>query len=78
MRYILLQQHLDAGRIRPSQAPSGSAAFIIPKLDLAVLPRLVNNYWQLNANTVNDSFPIPRIDDILVVIRVPGNDREYM
>ena len=63
--YVLLQQHLDAGRIRPSQAPTGSGAFIIPKADPTVLPRWVNDYRQLNANTVTDSFPIPRIDDIL-------------
>ena len=50
--YVLLQQHLDAGRIRPSQAPSGSGAFIIPKADPTVLPHWVNNYQQLNANTV--------------------------
>ena len=37
--YVLLQQHLDAGRIRPSQAPTGSAAFIVPKSDPTVLPR---------------------------------------
>ena len=63
--YVLLQQHLDAGRIRPSHAPTGSGAFIIPKADPTVLPRWVNDYRQLNANTVTDSFPIPRIDDIL-------------
>ena len=63
--YVLLQQHLDAGRIRPSHAPTGSAAFIVPKSDPTVLPRWVNDYRQLNANTVTDSFPIPRIDDIL-------------
>ena len=63
--YVLLQQHLEAGRIRPSQAPSGSGAFIIPKADPTVLPRWVNDYRQLNANTVTDCFPIPRIDDIL-------------
>jgi hypothetical protein len=62
---VLLQQHLDAGRIRPSQAPTGSGAFIIPKADPTVLPRWVNDYRQLNTNTVTDSFPIPRIDDIL-------------
>jgi RNase H-like domain found in reverse transcriptase/Reverse transcriptase (RNA-dependent DNA polymerase)/Integrase zinc binding domain len=63
--YVLLQQHLDAGRIRPSHAPTGSGAFIIPKADPTVLPRWVNDYRQLNANTVTDCFPIPRIDDIL-------------
>lgn len=36
--YVLLHQHLDAGRIRPSQAPIGSGAFIIPKADPTVLP----------------------------------------
>ena len=63
--HVLLQQHLDAGRIRPSHAPAGSAAFIVPKADPTVLPRWVNDYRQLNANTITDSFPIPRVDDIL-------------
>jgi hypothetical protein len=40
----LLQQHLDAGRIRPSSAPTGSGAFIIPKADPSVPPRWVNDY----------------------------------
>ena len=43
-----------------------SGAFIIPKADPTVLPRWVNDFRQLNANTVTDSFPIPRVDDILV------------
>jgi hypothetical protein len=63
--YVLLQQHLDAGRIRPSHASTGSGAFIIPKADPTVLPRWVNDYRQLNSNTITDCFPIPRIDDIL-------------
>ena len=46
--YVLLQQHLDAGRIRPSHAPAGSGAFIIPKADLTILPCWVNDYRQLN------------------------------
>ena len=63
--HTLLQQHLDAGRIRPSDAPAGSGAFIIPKADPTVLPRWVNDYRQLNTNTVTDSFPLPRISEIL-------------
>ena len=63
--HTLLQQHLAAGRIRPSDAPTGSGAFIIPKADPTVLPRWVNDYRQLNANTVPDSFPLPRIPEIL-------------
>jgi hypothetical protein len=61
----LIQQHLDAGRIRPSNSAHASPAFLVPKSDTAVLPRWVNNYRQLNANTVLDTFPLPRVDDIL-------------
>jgi hypothetical protein len=63
--HTLLQQHLDAGRIRPSSAAAGSGAFIIPKADPTVLPRWVNDYRQLNTNTITDSFPIPRVNEIL-------------
>lgn len=63
--HTLLQQHLEAGRIRPSEAPAGSGAFIIPKADVTVLPRWVNDYRQLNTNTITDCFPLPRISDIL-------------
>jgi hypothetical protein len=62
---ILIQQHLDAGRIRPSSSPCASPAFIVPKANPNVLPRWVNDYRQLNENTVTDSHPLPRIDDIL-------------
>ena len=65
MWYVLLQQHLDAGCIHPSHAPTRLAAFIIPKADPTVLPCWVNDYWQLNSNTVTDSFSILWIDNIL-------------
>jgi hypothetical protein len=61
----LIQQHLDAGRIRPSNSAHASPAFIVPKSDPSVLPRWVNDYRELNANTVMDAHPLPRIDDIL-------------
>ena len=61
----LLKQHIEAGRIQPSAAPAGSGAFIIPKADPTALPRWVNDYRQLNAKTVTDSFPIPRVNEIL-------------
>ncbi len=66
--HTLLQQHLDAGQIRLSSALAGSGAFIIPKADPTVLPRWVNDYRQLNSNTITDSFPIPHINDILTDI----------
>ena len=37
--HALLQQHLESGRIRPLDTPTGSSAFIIPKADPAILPR---------------------------------------
>ncbi|PSR72195.1 hypothetical protein PHLCEN_2v11934 [Hermanssonia centrifuga] len=61
----LLQQHLAAGRIRPSSSPHASPAFLIPKADPVVLPRWVNDYRKLNANTVPDVHPLPSIAEIL-------------
>lgn len=61
----LIQQHLDAGRIRPSNSAHASPAFIVPKADPVVLPRWVNDYRALNSNTVTDSHPLPCVDDIL-------------
>ena len=62
---ILIQQHLDAGRICPSSSPCASPAFIVPKANPNVLLQWVNDYRQLNENTVTDCHPLPRIDDIL-------------
>ncbi len=61
----LLQQHLAAGRIRPSSSPHASPAFLIPKVDRVVLPRWVNDYRKLNANTIPDVDPLPSIAEIL-------------
>ncbi len=61
----LIDQHLQAGRIRPSSSPYSSPAFLIPKPDSTVLPRWVNDFRELNANTVVDRHPLPRVDDIL-------------
>jgi hypothetical protein len=62
---VLIKQHLDAGRIRPSSSAHASPAFLIPKADKSVLPRWVNDYRALNANTVIDAHPLLRVDDIL-------------
>jgi hypothetical protein len=37
-----------------------------PKSDPMVLPRWVNDYQQINTNTVTDSYPLPHVEDILV------------
>ena len=62
---MLLDQHIAAGPLRPSSSMHSSPAFIIPKPDPTVLPRWVNDYRQLNLNTVPDNHPLPRIDKIL-------------
>ncbi|KAJ3576959.1 hypothetical protein NP233_g65 [Leucocoprinus birnbaumii] len=61
----LIQDHLEAGRIRPSTAPNASPAFVIPKADPTAPPRWVNDYRTLNKNTIPDPYPLPRIDEIL-------------
>ena len=63
--HTLIQQHLKNGIIRHSSSSFASPAFIIPKSDPNVLPWWVNDYRQLNENTITDSHPLPRIDNIL-------------
>ena len=62
---MLIQQHLDVGRIWPSNSSYLSPDFIIPKPDRTVLPRWVNDYRHINANMVTDSYLVPQINDIL-------------
>ena len=62
---ILIKQHLDAGCIQPSNSAHASPAFLVPKSDVVVLPRWVNDYQMLNANTILDAHPLPCVDDIL-------------
>jgi hypothetical protein len=50
---VLLEEHLAAGRIRPSSSEFASPAFCVPKIrkglpDYTVPPRWVNNYRALN------------------------------
>jgi hypothetical protein len=61
----LIEQHLAAGQIRPSNSDYVSPAFIVPKSDPNVLPRWVNDYRKLNLNTIADNHPLPLVEDIL-------------
>ncbi|KAJ3495874.1 hypothetical protein NLJ89_g10566 [Agrocybe chaxingu] len=61
----LIQQRLDSGFIRLSSSEYASPSFIIPKADKNALPRWVCDYRALNANTIPDNFPLPRVEDIL-------------
>lgn len=61
----LLEGHITAGRIRPSSSEYSSPALLVPKADPTALTQWVNDYRELNDNTVTDKFPLPRIADIL-------------
>ncbi|GAA5963457.1 hypothetical protein JCM3765_003078, partial [Sporobolomyces pararoseus] len=61
----LLEEHLAAGRLRPSTSPYASACFVIPKKDPSEPPRWLNDYRGINSNTVKDRTPLPLTDEIL-------------
>ena len=61
----LIQQHLNAGRIRLLSLLYASPAFIVLTSDPTVLPRWVNDYQLINTNTVTDLYPLPWVEDIL-------------
>ena len=62
---MLLQQHLNAGRLRPSSSPYSSSCFLILKADPTAAPRWVNDFRKLNTNIVPDAHPLPSIQEIL-------------
>ena len=62
---ILIDKHVESGKIRLSNSEFASPSFIIPKTDPTALPRWVNDYRELNSNVIIDSHPLPRVDDIL-------------
>src|SRR3984957_12756400 len=53
------------GNDHPSNSEHASVAFLVLKTDKMALPRWVNDYWMLNANTVIDSHPLPQVDNVL-------------
>lgn len=63
----MLDRHIAAGRLRPSSSPFASPAFLVPKskTDLDAEPRWVNDYRQLNSNTIRDRTPLPKVEEIL-------------
>jgi hypothetical protein len=60
-----LEEHLKAGRIRPSSSHIASGTWMIPKEDPNVMPRVVHDYRAVNGNTVKDHTPLTRQDDII-------------
>ncbi|GBG60349.1 hypothetical protein CBR_g4305 [Chara braunii] len=54
---------LDKGWIRPSRSPHGAPVLFVRKKNKDL--RLCINYHKLNAQTVKNARPLPRIDDLL-------------
>jgi hypothetical protein len=57
---IQLQRLLDKGYIRPSISPWGCSTLFVEKKDKEM--RLCVDYWLLNAVTIKNKYPLPRID----------------
>jgi hypothetical protein len=55
-----LQELLDKGFIRPSTSPWGCPALFVKKKDESL--RMCVNYRPLNAVTIKNKYPLPRID----------------
>jgi ribonuclease HI len=62
-----LDSLLEKGFIRPSASPWGSPALFVPKKDGT--QRLCVDYRTLNAVTIKNKYPLPRIDDLMDQLR---------
>ena len=57
---IHLQELLDKGLIQPSSSPWGCPALFVKKKDKSL--RMCVDYRPLNAVTIKNKYPLPRID----------------
>lgn len=58
----MLQELLAKGFIRPSRSPWGAPMFLVDKPDGG--KRMVIDYRSLNAATVRNRYPLPRVDEL--------------
>jgi len=61
-----IELFLSSNRIRPSSLPYGAPILFARKKDGRL--RMCIDYRALNSQTVPDSFPLPRIDELLARI----------
>jgi hypothetical protein len=59
---LQLKEMMDKGYIRPSVSPWGAPVLFVKKTDGTL--RLCIDYRQLNKVTINNKYPLPRIDDL--------------
>ena len=62
-----LKELTDNGYIRPNASPWGSPILFVKKKDGSM--RMCIDYHNLNAVTVKNKYPLPRIDDLLDQVR---------
>jgi hypothetical protein len=60
---LQLKEMMDKGSIRPSVSPWGAPALFVKKKDSNLRPCI--DYRQLNKVTINNKYPLPRIDDMI-------------
>ncbi len=65
----LLQKLADQGVIRQSESPYASPIVLVKKKDGSLRTCMCIDYRQLNAKTVKDSFPLPRIQESLEALK---------
>jgi hypothetical protein len=65
---VQLNKLLDKGFIRPSSLPWGCPALFVKKKDQSL--RLCVDYWPLNAATIKNKYPLPRIDILFINLSV--------
>ena len=58
-----LQEMLDGGAIRPSQSAWCNAVVLVRKKDGGL--RFCIDFWRLNARTKKDSYPLPRMQEMM-------------
>ena len=58
----MMEELLKQGFIRPSQSPWGAPMFLVDKADGT--KRMVIDYRALNAQTVRNRYPLPRVDEL--------------
>ena len=65
-----LEELLEIGYIRPSTSPRGAPILFVKKKDGTL--RLCINYQELNKITIQNHYPLPRIDDLFDQLRGVG------
>lgn len=63
-----LKELTDKGHIRPSGSPYGAPILFVDKKDTDEL-RMCVDYTMLNKATIRDSYPIPRIDQLMDLLQ---------